>query len=200
VTRQRLIDAATQCFAEYGYTGTRISDIVFRAGVSQGNFYRHFDSKVEILAAVIKPCVEDLLRATGGRGRTAGIDRKALIDSTTAYFSTYARNRHTLRVTREASAIRDDGGFAEVWVQIRALFTERTARWLSHLQDSGHIDAEADVKLLAEALGAMTDQLAYVKIGLPAELPRPEEIQEMGRVVGEVWYRSLAGPTMPETV
>jgi tRNA G37 N-methylase Trm5 len=49
----------------------------------------------------------------------------------------------------------------------------------------------ADFALLAEALGCMTEQMAYVHIGLPAATPRPERIRQLGEIVGEVWYRSL---------
>ena len=45
--------------------------------------------------------------------------------------------------------------------------------------------------LLAEALGCMTEQMAYIHIGLPAATPRPERIRQLGEIVGEVWYRSL---------
>jgi AcrR family transcriptional regulator len=50
-TRARLVDAAGTVFAECGYSAARISDMVGLAGISQGNFYRHFQSKDEILLA-----------------------------------------------------------------------------------------------------------------------------------------------------
>ena len=59
-TRKQLIDAAADCFAEYGYTSTRISDIVYRAGVSQGNFYRHFTSKDECFVAAYDTVMAEL--------------------------------------------------------------------------------------------------------------------------------------------
>ena len=43
----------------------------------------------------------------------------------------------------------------------------------------------------AETLGSMMEHLAYVQIGLPAELPRPETIDALGRVTGESWYLIL---------
>ena len=42
-----------------------------------------------------------------------------------------------------------------------------------------------------EALGCITEQMAYVHLGLPAATPRPERIRQLGEIVGEVWYRSL---------
>src|SRR5260370_6879620 len=42
--REKLIQAAAECFREYGYTKTRISAIVHRAGTAPGTFLRHFPS------------------------------------------------------------------------------------------------------------------------------------------------------------
>jgi len=33
--------------------------------------------------------------------------------------------------------------------------------------------------LLAEALGCMTEQMAYIHIGLPAATPRPERVRQL---------------------
>ena len=47
-TRQRLVEAAATVFSEYGYSAARIADMVRMAGISHGNFYRHFPGKDEI--------------------------------------------------------------------------------------------------------------------------------------------------------
>lgn len=52
VTRRRIIDAAIDLFAESGYGGTGLAEILKRADVTKGAFYYHFASK-EALAAVI---------------------------------------------------------------------------------------------------------------------------------------------------
>jgi len=81
-------------------------------------------------------------------------------------------------------------GFGKLWLRTRADFVDRTERWLRRLHDQGRI-GPADFPLLAEAPGCMTEQMAYVHIGLHAATPRPERIRQLGEIVGEVWYRSL---------
>src|SRR3954469_10159573 len=103
VTRARLVDAATAVFAECGYNAARISDMVRLAGISQGNFYRHFQSKDEILLAVLEGPLDDLKRATSGRVDDVVVLAE-LVASNRAFFSTYARHRHVIRVMREAAA------------------------------------------------------------------------------------------------
>ena len=67
VMREKLVQAAAECFREYGYSKTRISDIVHRAGTAQGNFYRHFSSLDEIFVAALEPPLRELASSSGRR-------------------------------------------------------------------------------------------------------------------------------------
>lgn len=61
-TRQLLIAAATDHFAEAGFDGTSLDAVARRSGVSKGAIYHHFISKVALLEAVFDQmsmqCVE----------------------------------------------------------------------------------------------------------------------------------------------
>lgn len=50
-TRQSLLDAATELFAERGYSRTTVRDIATRAGVNQALLFRYFGSKEALFAA-----------------------------------------------------------------------------------------------------------------------------------------------------
>jgi len=52
-TRDRIIEAADDLFYRQGYEHTSFSDIADAVRISRGNFYYHFKTKDEILAAVI---------------------------------------------------------------------------------------------------------------------------------------------------
>lgn len=52
-TRDRLLRAAAQVFAERGYDGARVADIAAAAGVSNGALYAHFGSKADLLVAAL---------------------------------------------------------------------------------------------------------------------------------------------------
>jgi AcrR family transcriptional regulator len=189
-TRQQLVDAAADCFAEYGYTSTRISDIVYRAGVSQGNFYRHFSSKDEIFLEALKPGLDALVGSSRRTSSGDALDLSTMEELTSAYLISYTRNRHLLRVMREAAAIGSDEGFTELWLRQRAVFVDRTAGWLRRLHDAGRIE-ETDFALLADVLGSAVEQMAYVHVGLAERAPRPEELQRLARGIAEVWHRSI---------
>ncbi len=53
-TRERLLRAAADVFAERGYDGTRVADIAVAAGVSNGAMYAHFASKAELLVDALR--------------------------------------------------------------------------------------------------------------------------------------------------
>jgi len=52
-TRERIIEAADQLFYQQGYEQTSFADVAAAVGITRGNFYHHFESKDEILDAVI---------------------------------------------------------------------------------------------------------------------------------------------------
>jgi AcrR family transcriptional regulator len=53
-TRERLLRAAADMFAERGYDGTRVADIATAAGLSNGALYAHFASKAELLVGALR--------------------------------------------------------------------------------------------------------------------------------------------------
>jgi AcrR family transcriptional regulator len=53
-TRERLLRAAADVFAQRGYDGTRVAAIAAAAGVSNGALYAHFASKAELLVAALR--------------------------------------------------------------------------------------------------------------------------------------------------
>jgi AcrR family transcriptional regulator len=61
--RATLVAAARQVFAERGYHGAAIADIIDRAGVARGTFYNHFESKRAVLQAVLEDVMEHVTRA-----------------------------------------------------------------------------------------------------------------------------------------
>lgn len=44
-TRQQLVDAATELFADRGYEGTSIEAVLERVSMSRGSLYHHFPGK-----------------------------------------------------------------------------------------------------------------------------------------------------------
>ena len=60
VTRQRIIKAAAAALRKNGIAGTGLSDLMAAAGLTHGGFYRHFDSKDQIVAEACTAAAESL--------------------------------------------------------------------------------------------------------------------------------------------
>ena len=60
LTRNRILSAALQCFAEHGYEAASVSTISQQAGVSKGAFYHHFASKQALFAALLEEWLSGL--------------------------------------------------------------------------------------------------------------------------------------------
>lgn len=57
-TRQKIIIAALQLFAEKGYTSCSVSQIAKEAGISKGLIYHYFSSKEDVLQGIFEMLVK----------------------------------------------------------------------------------------------------------------------------------------------
>jgi AcrR family transcriptional regulator len=72
--REQLLDAAARVFAQKGYAGTKIQDIVREAGLSTGAVYGRFGSKHELLReAVVRRTANVVRFGTDGVERVADL-------------------------------------------------------------------------------------------------------------------------------
>jgi len=59
--RERLIDAATDCFGSRGFSATTIEEICAAANVTARHFYEEFDTRESLLRAIYDAITSDLL-------------------------------------------------------------------------------------------------------------------------------------------
>src|SRR5689334_8469800 len=58
-TNEKIMTAARDLFAERGFHGCSLDDILGQAGVSKGGFYRHYEDKVQLFEAVVTALEEE---------------------------------------------------------------------------------------------------------------------------------------------
>jgi AcrR family transcriptional regulator len=68
VTRDRLLAAAVDLFAERGYDGVRVRDIADRAGVTTGAIYAHYPDMAALLADAAGRAVDHAVQAVAHVG------------------------------------------------------------------------------------------------------------------------------------
>ena len=90
LSRERILDAATEIAAERGYEGTSIALVSAKCGLPASSIYWHFKNKDDLIAAVIERSFADWLKAWQVPDEGAPRDRliglamqiaKALLDS-----------------------------------------------------------------------------------------------------------------------
>lgn len=58
----RIVDAAAQLLREKGIGATSVGDVMKAAGMTHGGFYRHFESKDDLVASAFSHTVDDVVR------------------------------------------------------------------------------------------------------------------------------------------
>jgi AcrR family transcriptional regulator len=144
-TRERLLRAAADAFAEQGYDGTRVADIASSAGVSNGALYAHFGSKAELLVGALRAHgrrhLADMFAADPGRSvaeMLLAIGRRLRRRSDAGRY---------LLVEALVAARRDE----DVARPMRDYMGER-ADWLAQLIRTAQASGELDPDVSAEAL------------------------------------------------
>jgi AcrR family transcriptional regulator len=66
--RQELLESARSLISEHGVAGLRVSDVTERTDIALGSFYSHFETKDDIVAAVVAETVTSLADAIGDVG------------------------------------------------------------------------------------------------------------------------------------
>jgi AcrR family transcriptional regulator len=171
-SRDLLLRAAAEEFAERGYDGARVSSIARRAGLTTGAIYANFTGKAELLLASIESRGPDQLDAllVDGLEHDPGPDLLATLG---AALSTRSVGTSRALVFEAIGGARRDPHVAEL---LREHF-DASARHLADYAKQGHdegwlddaVDTEALVRLcLALALGSLSCDV----LGLP--VPDPE--------------------------
>jgi AcrR family transcriptional regulator len=73
-TRDRLLGAAYDLFAERGYDATSIEAILDAAGTKRGSLYHHFAGKVALFDAVLDRLIAEIAETAAAAARAAGRD------------------------------------------------------------------------------------------------------------------------------
>jgi AcrR family transcriptional regulator len=95
--RQRILDAAGQCFAASGYAKTTVEEIARAAGVSKALVYQHFRGKEEILEAVLERTLLNWARVARVESLPAANSVLEALADTFRSAVAYARDNPVLR-------------------------------------------------------------------------------------------------------
>ena len=86
-TRARIIRKASKEFNQHGIAGTGLADVMKSAGLTHGGFYKHFQSKDELVAEALQRGLEKSLQAM-----EHSADERTIAELVTEYLSSVHRD------------------------------------------------------------------------------------------------------------
>lgn len=127
-TRRRLLEASLSVFATKGLHETRVDDICDVAAVARATFYRHFDGKAEVFAALHAEMAEEVIR-TARDLEPVGPDAEGLRTLRSFVADLLAMSEHWAPVVSSLSAGNDAGpGIRERSIEVTAEFSREVGR------------------------------------------------------------------------
>ncbi|MQA13210.1 MAG: TetR family transcriptional regulator [Pseudonocardiaceae bacterium] len=189
--KERILAAAAELVARRGFHAVSMAEIGAAAGIVGSGIYRHFDSKVAILAALLDRVMERLLRnATrlvqelpGDRSALAALisDQIVFVIDDRRLVQVYQREIHNLPDEDRRRLRRKQRHYIEEWVHVvvglRPDLSDVEARTAVHAA-IGAIQSVAYFHsgLPRERLVVLLADAAHACLGLPASPPSRSEL------------------------
>lgn len=153
-TRVAILDAARRLMTEPERRGVSMSEIASAAGVSRQAVYLHFESRTQLLVALVRHVDEvhgfaDMLR----RCERAPDGRGLLTEFIAAWAGYVARISDVARAMRAEGATDDDAALA--WRDRMRAFTAVCARIVARLEAEGALTSEWSASDAADFLATM---------------------------------------------
>ena len=179
-TRQTILAAAEQCFAESGYADTSVAEIVRRSGVAQGSFYNYFESKLAIFQELIRTLNREMTDATrAGAARASGGTRVEMeVAGTRGFLEWLVAHRDLHRLLHLI-----DEADPSLGVEFYSSFADGYRAGLSEAMEEGEVQ-RIDPELLAFALMGMNHfvSMRWMLWDREGELP-PELMDDFARII-----------------
>lgn len=178
-TRQALLSAGRNAFANEGYQAAGIEAISRAARVTRGAFYHHFEDKKALFDAVVVALQAETTARIEERGRAQRKIWDRMNVGIDAYLDACLEPAYGRIVIQEAPAVLGNKRFREIEEAYpMALLTAS----LDALKRDGELDFE-DIDLLSRMVDAMICKIALM---LP-EADHPKKLRERGqKIIGRL--------------
>ena len=159
-SRKAILIAAADVFAENGYRGTSLTEIANRVGMTQPGLLHHFNTKDQLLLAVVQEH-EEASEHAHSLVEDLAPDSFHLVDSIEKLATSNARARQAqmLLTTLSAEAIIRDHPLHDYFVQRYRTFRRGLGNLLARAQEHGAIRADVNPQDVAREMIATLDGL-----------------------------------------
>ncbi|WP_428341881.1 TetR/AcrR family transcriptional regulator [Mycobacterium sp.] len=199
-TRAAIEQAARKLFAERGFHGTTLADITSAAGKSAAVFYRYFDDKEDLLAALAESFLHEVLTPSGlslhlpdsppqaGDAPTDD-DPDFFTAVVTGYWNMFKQNIGIMIAVAQLATTQQR--FAAVQNEFRRFGMDIVAASVRHVQQHGYA-SELNPEHIAAAIALLFENFTTVFVGrsgLGIEISDKDAIATLATV----WKKTLYG-------
>ncbi len=150
-TRQKVLDAARQLFAERGYEPATIRDIAKGAGMSTGAVFANFQDKAELFEAVLSTDMVQLAETMKAAAATEGSVRSRLLSALGAGYHGSLEHLPLVQAVIARSWFQPVAAEIRTRAAIKPLLSVVTDTLQAGVRE-GELRQDADVRLLSDLI------------------------------------------------
>ena len=189
-TREAIEQAARKLFAERGFHGTTLADITSLAGKSPAVFYRYFDDKEDLLAALAESFLHDVVEPSwqGVSLPDSPDDTEFFTSVVAGYWNMFKQHIGIMIAVAQLAATQPR--FAQVQDEFRRLGIEIVAASVRTAQQQGY-GQELDPQHTAAAIALLFENFTTVFVG-SSGLGQMSD-QDAIATLSTIWKKTLYG-------
>jgi HlyD family secretion protein len=157
--RERVLNAAEQCFARQGFHRTSMQDICREAGISAGALYVYFESKEALIRGICEREMHELTARLNAVKASPDFMR-GLAALGEAYTVHQPLEKLRLHTEINAEALRNPA-VAEIVREIDGFVLQSFERLLEAARDAGQIEPTAEIPAIARVLNTIGDGMCW---------------------------------------
>jgi AcrR family transcriptional regulator len=191
-TRRRILEVAAEAFADRGYAGTSLNDVLKASGVTKGGFYFHFPSKEALALATLRQKQEQwagAVMAATMRHSRAVEQLDAMVE---ALCDLHEQDRACRAISRLCTELGDD--HPELRPQLGTQLTmwmEMVASLIRKGQDEGDLRPDVEPQVAAEIAVESFIGLETVSEALTGRA----DLRRRARDFRDLWLAAIRQPS-----
>ncbi|MEU0494749.1 TetR/AcrR family transcriptional regulator [Mycobacterium sp. NPDC006124] len=190
-TEAALHDAARVVFAEKGYLNAKISDITAKAGRSVGSFYNYYDTKQQLLEAMLEKFPTQIVERARDRltdDWTANVEA-----AVRAYVETF--RDHLPEMIGVFQLSMTDPSAAAWWRIQRSKGVDAVLEVITAVE-SGGVTVDLDARVFGSAIVSMLESFCWTWLAAGGEAGGPAFDEDTAvHTLSQIWLRGMLNPT-----
>ena len=181
VSRERILEAATELFSSLGYAGAGVDRLAERSGIAKTAIYYHFGNKEGLLAAVLERASTQWIEGIENAARQAG-DPMQRLDNALTGMRAMLEERPWIYNLFQILALEVADQKPEIRATLQAILRKARQAVVSGINEALGVEV-AGADLLAGILLATLDGISLGMQINPEDVPLDEVFRELRRLM-----------------